>query len=192
MKYFVQLSLTTYVAALLIYTLWATVTFGGPDKGWIGSIVYLPHGPRVLFYCFFGCRALPALFLAETTGPALVYGEQYPDYWAIANMGSLLCVVLAVEIIKWSRVTTFNYSILNKINFANYKFLILAIIISALLNSIFSNLIVSAFNSDMLITVDVVFRFFIGDIAGALVFLTYLMIMFRLLWKRKLYKVNDN
>ena len=192
MKYFVQLSLTTYVAALLIYTLWATVTFGGPDKGWIGSIVYLPHGPRVLFYCFFGCRALPALFLAETTGPALVYGEQYPDYWAIANMGSLLCVVLAVEIIKWSRVTTFNYSILNKINFANYKFLILVIIISALLNSIFSNLIVSAFNSDMLITVDVVFRFFIGDIAGALVFLTYLMIMFRLLWKRKLYKVNDN
>ena len=192
MKYFVQLSLTTYVAALLFYTLWATVTFGGPDKGWIGSIVYLPHGPRVLFYCFFGCRALPALFLAETTGPALVYGEQYPDYWAIANMGSLLCVVLAVEIIKWSRVTTFNYSILNKINFANYKFLILAIIISALLNSIFSNLIVSAFNSDMLITVDVVFRFFIGDIAGALVFLTYLMIMFRLLWKRKLYKVNDN
>ena len=192
MKYFVQLSLTTYVAALLFYTLWATVTFGGPDKGWIGSIVYLPHGPRVLFYCFFGCRALPALFLAETTGPALVYGEQYPDYWAIANMGSLLCVVLAVEIIKWSRVTTFNYSILNKINFANYKFLILVIIISALLNSIFSNLIVSAFNSDMLITVDVVFRFFIGDIAGALVFLTYLMIMFRLLWKRKLYKVNDN
>ena len=192
MKYFTQVSLTTYIAALLVYTLWATITFAGPDKGWIGSLVYLPHGPRVLFYCFFGSRALPALFLAETTGPALVYGEQYPDYWAIANIGSLLCVVFAVEIVKWSRVTTFNYSILNKINFANYKFLILVIIISALFNSIFTNLIVSAFNSDMQITVMVVFRFFIGDIAGAAVFLTYLMIMFQLLRKRKLYKVNDN
>jgi len=192
MKYFIQVSLTTYIAAILVYALWATITFAGPDQGWIGSIVYLPHGPRVLFYCFFGSRALPALFLAETTGPALVYGEQYPDYWAIANIGSLLCVVFAVEIVKWSRVTTFNYSILNKINFANYKFLILVIIISALFNSIFTNLIVSAFNSDMQITVMVVFRFFIGDIAGAAVFLTYLMIMFQLLRKRKIYKVNDN
>ena len=192
MKYFTQVFLTTYIAALLVYTLWATITFAGPDKGWIGSLVYLPHGPRVLFYCFFGYRALPALFLAETTGPALVYGEQYPDYWAIANIGSLLCVVFAVEIVKWSRVTTFNYSIPNKINFANYKFLILVIIISALFNSIFTNLIVSAFNSDMQITVMVVFRFFIGDIAGAAVFLIYLMIMFQLLRKRKLYKVNDN
>ena len=192
MKYFTQVFLTTYIAALLVYTLWATITFAGPDKGWIGSLVYLPHGSRVLFYCFFGYRALPALFLAETTGPALVYGEQYPDYWAIANIGSLLCVVLAVEIVKWSRVTTFNYSILNKINFANYKFLILVIIISALFNSIFTNLIVSAFNSDMQITVMVVFRFFIGDIAGAAVFLTYLMIMFQLLRKRRIYKVNDN
>ena len=192
MKYFIQVSLTTYIAAILVYALWATITFAGPDQGWIGSIVYLPHGPRVLLYCFFGYRALPALFLAETTGPALVYGEQYPDYWAIANIGSLLCVVFAVEIIKWSRVTTFNYSILNKINFANYKFLILVIIISALFNSIFTNLIVSAFNSDMQITVMVVFRFFIGDIAGAAVFLTYLMIMFQLLRKRKIYKVNDN
>lgn len=192
MKYFIQVFLTTYIAAILVYALWATITFSGPDQGWIGSIVYLPHGPRVLFYCFFGSRALPALFLAETTGPALVYGEQYPDYWAIANIGSLLCVVFAVEIVKWSRVTTFNYSILNKINFANYKFLILVIIISALFNSIFTNLIVSAFNSDMQITVMVVFRFFIGDIAGAAVFLTYLMIMFQLLRKRKIYKVNDN
>ena len=103
-----------------------------------------------------------------------------------------MCVVLAVEIVKWSRVTTFNYSILNKINFANYKFLILVTIISALFNSIFTNLIVSAFNSDMQITVNVVLRFFIGDIAGAVVFLTYLMIIFQLLRKRKLYKVNDN
>ena len=189
MKYFIQVTLTTYIAALLVYALWSYITFSGPNQGWVGSLVYLPHGPRVILYCFFGIRSLPALFLAETTGPAIVYGDQYPDYWAIANISSLLSVVLAVEIIKWSRVTTFNYSIMKKINFSNYKFLILVIILSALFNSIFTNLIVGFFNADMQISVTVVFRFFIGDIAGAIIFLIYLMIMFQLLSKRRLYKV---
>lgn len=189
MKYFIQVTLTTYIAALLVYALWSYITFSNPNQGWVGSLVYLPHGPRVILYCFFGIRSLPALFLAETTGPALVYGDQYPDFWAIANIASLLSVVFAVEIIKWSRVTTFNYSIMKKINFSNYKFLILVIILSALFNSIFTNLIVGLFNSDMQISVTVVFRFFIGDIAGAFIFLIYLMIMFKLLSKRSLYKV---
>ena len=189
MKYFIQVTLTTYIAALLVYALWSYITFSNPNLGWVGSLVYLPHGPRVILYCFFGIRSLPALFLAETTGPALVYGDQYPDFWAIANIASLLSVVFAVEIIKWSRVTTFNYSIMKKINFSNYKFLILVIILSALFNSIFTNLIVGLFNSDMQISVTVVFRFFIGDIAGAFIFLIYLMIMFQLLIKRSLYKV---
>jgi hypothetical protein len=156
MKYFIQVTLTTYIAAILVYALWSYITFSGPDQGWVGSLVYLPHGPRVILYCFFGVRSLPALFLAETTGPALVYGDQYPDFWAIANIASLLSVVLAVEILKWSRVT---------------------------------NLIVDLFNTNMQISVNVVFRFFIGDITGAFVFLAYLMIMFQLLSKRKLYKV---
>lgn len=189
MKHFIQVTLTTYIAAILVYALWSYITFSGPDRGWVGSLVYLPHGPRVILYCFFGVRSIPALFLAETTGPALVYGDQYPDFWAIANIASLLSVVFAVEILKWSRVTTFNYSIMKKINFSNYKFLILVIILSALFNSIFTNLIVGFFNTDMQITVNVVFRFFIGDIAGAFVFLTYLIIMFQLLSKRRLYKV---
>ena len=189
MKYFIQVTLTTYIAALLVYALWSYITFSNPNQGWVGSLVYLPHGPRVILYCFFGIRSLPALFLAETTGPALVYGDQYPDFWAIANIASLLSVVFAVEIIKWSRVTTFNYSIMKKINFSNYKFLILVIILSALFNSIFTNLIVGLFNSDMQISVTVVFRFFIGDIVGAFIFLIYLMIMFQLLSKRSLYKV---
>ena len=189
MKYFIQVTLTTYIAALLVYALWSYITFSNPNQGWVGSLVYLPHGPRVILYCFFGIRSLPALFIAETTGPALVYGDQYPDFWAIANIASLLSVVFAVEIIKWSRVTTFNYSIMKKINFSNYKFLILVIILSALFNSIFTNLIVGLFNSDMQISVTVVFRFFIGDIAGAFIFLIYLMIMFQLLSKRSLYKV---
>ena len=100
MKYFFQVSLITYIASMLVYTLWSEITFSTIDKGWIGSIVYLPHGCRVIFYCFFGVRALPALYLAEITGPSLVWDEKYLDYWTYASISSLLSVVVAVEIVK--------------------------------------------------------------------------------------------
>ena len=191
MKYFIQVSLITYIASMLVYTLWSSITFATLDKGWIGSLVYLPHGCRVIFYCFFGTRSLPALYLAEITGPALVWGDHYLDYWIYASISSLLSVVVAVEIIKWSRVSTFNYSILKKVNFANYKFLIFVIIISALFNSIFTNLVLSIING-VNIGVEVIARFFIGDLLGSIVFITFLMILFNLLQQKRLYKVHED
>jgi hypothetical protein len=191
MKYFIQVSLITYIASMLVYTLWSSITFATLDKGWIGSLVYLPHGCRVIFYCYFGTRSIPALYLAEITGPTLVWGDQYLAYWNYASISSLLSVVVAVEIIKWSRVSTFNYSILKKVNFANYKFLIFVIIISALFNSIFTNLVLSIING-VNIGVEVIARFFIGDMLGSIVFITFLMILFNLLQQRRLYKVHED
>jgi hypothetical protein len=191
MKYFIQVSLITYIASMLVYTLWAEITFSTIDKGWVGSLVYLPHGCRVIFYCFFGARSLPALYAAEITGPTLVWGDQYLDYWTFASISSLLSIVVAVEIVKWSRVSTFNYNILKKVNFANYKFLIFVIIISALFNSIFTNLVLSIING-VNIGVEVIARFFIGDMLGSIVFITFLMILFNLLQQRRLYKVHED
>ena len=191
MKYFIQVSLITYIASMLVYTLWSSITFATIDKGWLGSLVYIPHGCRVIFYCFFGVRSLPALYAAEITGPTLVWGDQYLDYWTFASISSLLSVIIAVEIVKWSRVSTFNYNILNKVNFANYKFLIFVIIISALFNSIFTNLVLSLINK-VDIGVEVIARFFIGDMLGSVVFITFLMILFNLLQQRNLYKVYED
>mgnify|MGYP001387808135 FL=1 len=191
MKYFIQVSLITYIASMLVYTLWSSITFATIDKGWLGSLVYIPHGCRVIFYCFFGVRSLPALYAAEITGPSLVWEDQYLDYWTFASISSLLSVVVAVEIVKWSRVSTFNYNILNKVNFANYKFLIFVIILSALFNSIFTNLVLSLINK-VDIGVEVIARFFIGDMLGSIVFITFLMILFNLLQQRNLYKVDED
>ena len=176
---------------MLVYTLWSEITFSTIDKGWIGSIVYLPHGCRVIFYCFFGARSLPALYAAEITGPTLVWEGKYLDYWTYASITSLLAVVVAVEIVKWSRVSTFNYNILKKVNFANYKFLIFVIIISALFNSIFTNLILSMING-VNIGVEVIARFFVGDVLGSVAFIIFLMILFNLLQQRRLYKVHED
>ena len=191
MKYFIQVSLITYIASMLVYTLWSSITFSTIDKGWLGSLVYIPHGCRVIFYCFFGVRSLPALYAAEITGPSLVWEDQYLDYWTFASISSLISVIVAVEIVKWSRVSTFNYNILKKVNFANYKFLIFVIIISALFNSIFTNLVLSLINK-VDIGVEVIARFFIGDMLGSIVFITFLMILFNLLQQRNLYKVHED
>ena len=186
-----QVTLTTYVAAMLVYALWSYITFQTLDKGWVGSLVYLPHGCRVVFYCFFGTRSLPALYLAEITGPSLIYGDQYLQYWGFASICSLASVVVTVEILKWSRASSFSYSILKKINFANYKFLILVIIMSALFNSIFTNLVLGLMNN-VDINATVIARFFIGDVLGSMVFVLWLMIMFNMLKDRSLYPVHDD
>jgi len=191
MKYFIQVTLTTYVAAMLVYALWSYITFQTLDKGWVGSMVYLPHGCRVIFYCFFGVRSLPALYLAEITGPTLIYGDQYLQYWGYASIFSLASVVLAVEILKWSRASNFSYSILKKINFANYKFLILVIIISALFNAIFTNLVLGLMNN-VDINATVIARFFVGDVFGAIIFIMWLMIMFNMIKDRRLYPVHED
>ena len=191
MKYFIQVTLTTYVASMLVYALWSYITFQTLDKGWVGSLVYLPHGCRVIFYCFFGVRSLPALYGAEVTGPTLIWGDQYLAYWGYASIFSLLSVVVAVEILKWSRTSTFSYSILKKMNFANYKFLILVIIISALFNSIFTNLVLGLMNN-VDINATVIARFFIGDVFGSMVFVIWLMIMFNMLKDRRFYPVHDD
>ena len=186
-----QVTLTTYVAAMLVYALWSYITFQTLDKGWVGSLVYLPHGCRVVFYCFFGMRSLPALYLAEITGPSLIYGDQYLQYWSFASIFSLASVVVAVEILKWSRASSFSYSILKKINFANYKFLILVIIISALFNAIFTNLVLGLMNNDDINAI-VIARFLIGDVFGAMTFVIWLMIMFNMLKDRRFYPVHDD
>lgn len=186
-----QVTLTTYVAAMLVYALWSYITFQTLDKGWVGSLVYLPHGCRVIFYCFFGTRSLPALYLAEITGPSLIFDDQYLQYWGYASILSLLSVVIAVEILKWSRASSFSYSILKKMNFTNYKFLILVIIISALFNSIFTNFALGLMNN-VDINANVIARFFIGDVLGSMIFIIWLMIMFNMLKDKRFYPVHDD
>ena len=191
MKYFLQVTFTVFIGSMLVYALWSNIAFSTPDKGWVGSIVFLPHGCRVIFYCFFGARSLPALYLAEVTGPTLMWPDEYIAFLSIGSLFSLLSVVIAVETLKWSKVSTFSYSILKKINFTNYNFLIYVTILSALLNAIFTNLAFSLLNN---ITIDVlvIARFFIGDVLGTLCFVAFLMILFNLLRKKRPLLVDDN
>ncbi len=194
--HFIKVSLTVYIFTMLVWSIWSYLQFLdlanlNPNNEWLGSLCYLPHGSRVLMICFFRHYSIPALYLAEISGPALIYQAGYVEGWNYAAIGSIIAVIISVELVKWSRIAQ-NYSLFRPINFKNYKFLCLVVVISALLNGVFVNLIISMVDNSIIIDVITVFRFIIGDIAGASVLIIALWIIFTTLVDTRLVVSPDD
>ena len=162
-----------------------------PNDEWLGSLCYLPHGARVLMFCFFRYYSLPGLYLAEIHGPAYINDANYMDGWSIASLASLFSVVAAVELVKWTRATPGFFSFFKKINFENYKFLILVVVVSSLLNGLLVNSLLSLINSTS-IDVITVFRFALGDLLGSLCVTVGLWIIFKTLTDNRLVVKPDD
>ena len=185
MKNFIVGSIALYCFGMMVYAIWSYLAFVGLDKmEWVGSLVYIPHGVRVMAMCYFGYRSIPALFAIEITGPIMVYPEQYFDVWPIASIASLLSVVAACEIVKWSHSNT-KGTIFMPLNFTNYRTLVLVIVLSGLLNAISANLVTS-YLAGIDLSVTVIARFFVGDVIGACVFVLFLSAIFTTLRVNKL------
>ena len=195
--HFLKVTITVYIFYTLIYAVWSYLQVLdlanlNPNNEWLGSMCYLPHGVRVLMFCFFRYYSIPALYLAEITSPVIVGPNDYVDGWSVAAIGSVLSVVIAVELIKWSKAANGTFSIFRPINFKNYKFIILVIIISALINGLLANSIITAINPNVTIEVITVLRFFIGDILGALSVMLAIWVIFTTLVDTRLIISPDN
>ena len=194
MKHLALVSITVYLFYIFVYAAWAFIAFeilGNPD---FASYIYLPHGARVLMFCFFRWRSIPALIAAESTGYGLITISlldiaQEPSvwWWQLSMLSSLSSVVLSVLLVKWAvGETGISTGLLKRISFANYKFLILVVFISALLNAVLTNYVISYFNPNLLVDSVRIFRYFIGDIFGCLILITGLMTIFTTLKDSKL------
>ena len=194
MKHFALVSITVYLFYIFVYAAWAFIAFEILGDADIASYLYLPHGARVLMFCFFRWRSIPALIAAESTGYGLITISlldiaQEPSiwWWQLSMLSSLLAVVLSVLLVKWAvGETGIATGLLKKISFANYKFLILVVFISALLNAVLTNYVISYFNPNLLVDSVRIFRYFIGDILGCLILITGLMTIFTTLKDSKL------
>ena len=187
MKHFFKVSLTVYFFYMFTYGTWyffhvidlANLRI---DNGWTGSLVFLPHGARVLMVCFFRYYSLPALYLAEITGPSLLnfekYNINYVDGSNIASIGCIIAIILSVELIKWSKVTEGKFSFFKPVNFKNYKFLFLVIVLSSLLSGVLCNSILTIINDQISIDVLTVLRFMIGDFLGSITVIAIMWIVF--------------
>ena len=179
---------------MFVYAAWAFIAFEILGDADIASYLYLPHGARVLLFCFFRWRSIPALIAAESTGYGLITISlldiaQEPSvwWWELSMLSSLTAVVLSVLLVKWAvGETGIATGLLKRISFANYKFLILVVFISALLNAVLTNYVISYFNPNLLVDSVRIFRYFIGDILGCLILITGLMTIFTTLKDSKL------
>ena len=187
MKHFFKVSITVYCFYMFTYGTWyffhvIDLVNLRIDNGWTGSLVFLPHGARVLMVCFFRYYSLPALYLAEITGPSLLnyekYNINYVDGSNIASIGCIIAIILSVELIKWSKVTVGNFSFFKPVNFKNYKFLFLVIVMSSLLSGVLCNSILTIINDQISIDVLTVLRFMIGDFLGAITVIAIMWIVF--------------
>jgi hypothetical protein len=179
------MSVSIYLFAIGVYAFWSYLAFVNLDKmEWTGSLVFLPHGVRVIAICYFGYKSIPALYTAEITGPILVYPQYYFDVWPAASIASMLAVVMACELVKWSGRNV-KENIISPKNFSNYRSLLLVVVLSALFNSIGSNVVTSLL-ANVVIDGIVVMRFFIGDVLGAIVLILFLSAVFTALKQNKL------
>ena len=181
--HFIKVTLTVYIFSMFLYAIWyffqvVDLAKMNPFDEWIGSLVYLPHGARVLMFCYFRYYSLPGLYLAEISGPQLIHHIDYVDGWSLAALGSLSSVIIAVEIIRWVRKNPENFSVVKTLSFKNYKSLMLVVLISAMLNGILANSLIATVNSSISIDVLTVLRFMIGDILGAIIVIGALWVIF--------------
>ena len=189
LKNWLLMSISIYLFAIGVYAFWSYLAFVNLDKfEWTGSLLFLPHGVRVIAICYFGYKSIPALYVAEITGPLLVYPQYYFDVWPAASIASILAVVMACELVKWSGVNIKENIIAPK-NFSNYRPLAVVVVLSALFNSIGANVVTSIL-ANVVIDGLVVMRFFIGDVLGAVVLILFLSAVFTSLKQNRLL-LND-
>ena len=189
----IRLNILIFLIGLGIWYSWSVVEFTAKldTLDWEGSLMYIPHGVRVLGIVFFGLRVFPGLLAAEIFGPYLIEPEHYFDEWFIGGAVSILCVAAAVRLLEWVNVDN-ETSFFRPLNFTNYRFLLLTVILSALFNAIGSNLVVQFFVPEIIVEPDNILRFFIGDTLGAIVFFLFLSLLFTTLADLKLVRRYKN
>ena len=189
----IRLNILIFLVGLGVWYSWSVVEFTAAlnTRNWEGSLMYIPHGVRVLGIVFFGLRVFPGLLAAEIFGPYLIEPEHYFDEWFIGGAVSILSVAAAVRLLEWVNVDN-ETSFFRPLNFTNYRFLLLTVILSALLNAIGSNLVVQFFVPEITIEPINIFRFFIGDTLGAILFFLFLSLLFTTLADLKLLRRYKN
>lgn len=131
------------------------------------SLVFLPHGVRVLSYVFFGPKIFYGLFLAHfVTG--LSVNPNYLDI-SILSAFSAICALIAIRIYAGG----FN---LKNLNIFNVKFIFYTSLIAAIINSLSVNTykLSQGFVFKEIYTSQI-FQYIIGDVIGTIV-LFYLFI----------------
>ena len=178
-KYFLEVSITTFVSFGLLYVIWIFFIISSETAtGFDGSLMYVPHAARVITICYFGLWAVPALFAAHVFCTVYIGGAYGLNQLVIfdvlgTSFLSTVCVLLALYAMAGFglKIRTLPFYEFTKdsiyLDLRNYKHIILVTIFSAAVHSlslyVYNYLRAISSNPEMFI------RFFVGDILGTLV-----------------------
>ena len=178
-KYFLEVSITTFVSFGLFYVIWIFFIISSETAmGFNGSLMYVPHAARVITICYFGLWAVPALFAAHVFCTVYIGGAYGLNQLVIfdvlgTSFLSTVCVLLALYAMAGLgfKIKTLPFYEYTKdsifLDLRNHKHIILVTIFSAAVHSlslyVYNYLRAISSNPEMFI------RFFVGDILGTLV-----------------------
>ena len=178
LKYFLEVSITTFVSFNLLYVIWIFFIISSETaSGFNGSIMYVPHAARVLTICYFGIAAIPALFAAHVFCTYFIGGAYglntllFIDLLGTSFL-STICVLIALFAMAGLgfKIKTLPFYKFTKdsiyLDLRNHKHIIMVTVFSAAAHSlslyIYNHLRAISSNSEMFV------RFFVGDILGTL------------------------
>ena len=186
-KYFLEVSITTFVSFGLLYVIWIFFIISSETAtGFNGSLMYVPHAARVITICYFGLWAVPALFAAHVFCSVYIGGTYGLNQLVIfdvlgTSLLSAVCVLLALYAMAGLgfKIRTLPFYEFTKdsiyLDLRNHKHIILVTIFSAAVHSlslyVYNYLRAISSNPEMFI------RFFVGDILGTLVTIFTLSLM---------------
>ena len=179
LKYFLEVSITTFVSFNLLYVIWMFFIISSETaSGFNGSIMYVPHAARVITICYFGLAALPALFAAHVFCTYIIGGAYglnnllFIDLLGTSFLSSI-CVLVALYAMAGLgfKIKTLPFYEFTKdsvyLDLRNHKHIIMVTVFSAAVHALslylYNYLRAISTNSEMFI------RFFVGDILGTLI-----------------------
>jgi len=176
---FLKVFFLTFVFSFTAWVLWAALIINTFNEGRLpfGSLIFLPNAARVICICFFGFRAIPALYVAEIMGPEILFKNLYGYESYFTVFISIMAVPAALLLL---RTIGFRFleSKANFLDFRNYRHLLVVIVIAAAFNSIFVTSFLYLVNGSD-ISAAVTYRYFLGDIIGAVSVLLLLTFTYR-------------
>jgi len=177
---FLKVFFLTFVFSFTAWALWAALIINTFNEGRlpVGSLIFLPNAARVICICFFGFRAIPALYVAEIMGPEILFENLYGYESYFTVLLSIMAVPAALLLL---RTIGFRFleSKANFLDFRNYRHLLVVIVIAAAFNSIFVTSFLYLVNGSD-ISAAVTYRYFLGDIIGAVSVLLLLTFTYRI------------
>ncbi len=179
LKYFLEVSITTFVSFNLLYIIWIFFIISSETaSGFNGSIMYVPHAARVLTICYFGIAAIPALYAAHVFCTFFIGGAYGLNNLLLFDLlGTSFLSTTSVLIALYAmaglgfKIRTLPFYEFTKdsvyLDLGNHKHIIMVTVFSAAVHSlslyVYNYLRAISSNPEMFI------RFFVGDILGTLV-----------------------